>query len=132
MTEWKSQVDLQPCMLILLQRSPDLILLVPLGTSEIVVEDGLHVGPVRVEEAYQPGYVLPVGLTDARQLLGDHDGGQTVMPGGEGQPDEFAGSILYTLAACRVVHDDQAVRSTGDVHDRLQPGLHVVLVAVYG
>ena len=119
-------------MLVFLQRSPDLILLVPLGTSEIVVEDGLHVGPVRVEEAYQPSHVLPVGFAYARQLLGDHDRGQTVMPGGEGQLDEFARSVLYALAARRVVHDDQAVRSAGDVHDRLQPELYVVLVAVYG
>ena len=71
--------------------------------TAIVTKDGLQVALTRRVEHHQGPDVLPEGLRNTRQLLGEQPHAHVVVPAAEGQLHQLRGPSFYVVATSYVV-----------------------------
>ena len=124
-----SQREDQVGELALLEFGNELLVLLMTNLARVVFEDGLCRLARRGVKQHDRGDIVPVGLGDTCDLLGQDPHAYAVVPRGEAEIDQLARAALHVFRRGAVVEHEQGVGPREEVAGQPQLGLDLVLQA---
>ena len=115
--------------LVPLEFGDELLVLLVGELARVVFEDGLGRLATGCVEEHDRGNVIPIGLGDAGDLLGQDPHGNPLVPGGEAEVDQLPRATLHIFRRGAVIEYEQGVGAREEVAGHPQLGLDLMLQA---